>query len=45
MVQYQSLRDIEEILKFLEVCIPENFQKFNVIWFQMNARFHRCRHK
>ena len=45
MAQYQALRDIEQILEFLEVCIPVYIQIFNVIWSKMNSGFRRCRHE
>ena len=42
IVQYQFLRDIEQILKFLKVCVPVYFQFFNVIWSKMSGGFHCC---
>ena len=43
MFQYQSLRDIEQILEFFEVGVPVYFQISIVIWSIMNRGFHRCR--
>ena len=45
MIQYQSLRDIEQTLELFEVCVPVYFQIFNVRRSKMNSGFHRCRHK
>ena len=36
MFQYQSLRDIEQILELFEVGVPEYFQNSIVIWCEMN---------
>ena len=39
MVQYQFLRDIEYILKFLEVCVSVYCPNVSVIWSKMNTGF------
>ena len=45
MLKYQSLRYIEQIREFLEVCVPEEFQNFRVFWSMMISGTHRGRHK